>query len=90
MPAMDLQPIRAISIKPPKKKNAGVLVEADMAKKFIQKAIKHPGALRKSLHVKKGEKISEAQLEKAEHSKNPKTAKRAHLAETLKKLHKGK
>lgn len=57
-------------------------------KKFIQSAIKHPGALRKSLHVKKGEKISEKKLEKAEHSKNPKTRKRAILAETLKKMHK--
>jgi len=60
-----------------------------MAKeKWIQEAIKHPGALRETLHVKKGEKIPEKKLKKAEHSKNPKTAKRAHLAETLKKMHK--
>ena len=57
-------------------------------KKWIQEAIKHPGALRKSLHVKEGHKIPESQLKKAEHSKNPTTAKRAHLAETLKKMHK--
>lgn len=57
-------------------------------KKFIQEAIKHPGALRKSLHVKKGKKIPKAKLEKATHSKNPTTKKRAVLAETLKKLHK--
>ncbi len=57
-------------------------------KKFISEAIKHPGALRKSLHVKKGEKIPEAKLEKAEHSKNPTMRKRAVLAETLKKMHK--
>lgn len=56
--------------------------------KWIQKAIKHPGALRKSLYVKEGEKIPEAKLKKAEHSKNPKTKKRAELAETLKKMHK--
>lgn len=56
-------------------------------KKWIQKAIKHPGALHKSLHVKKGEKIPASKLKKAEHSKNPKLAKRAHLAETLKKMH---
>lgn len=56
--------------------------------KWIQKAIKHPGALHKSLHVKEGEKIPTAKLKKAEHSKNPKTRKRAQLAETLKKLHK--
>jgi hypothetical protein len=59
-----------------------------MKAKWIQSAIKKPGALRKSLHVKKGEKIPESKLKKAEHSKNPKTAKRARLAETLKKMHK--
>lgn len=57
-------------------------------KKWIAGAIKHPGALRKTLGVKEGEKIPEGKLKKAEHSKNPTTAKRARLAETLKKLHK--
>lgn len=57
-------------------------------KKWIQEMDMKKGALRKSLHVKEGEKIPESKLKKAEHSKNPKTAKRAHLAETLKKLHK--
>lgn len=57
-----------------------------MAKNFIQKAIKKKGALRKTLKVKKGKKITTKQLKKAEHSKNPKTRKRAHFAETLKKL----
>jgi len=57
-------------------------------KKFIQEAIKKPGVLRKSIHVKEGEKIPEKKLEKAEHSKNPKTRKRAVLAETLRKMHK--
>lgn len=57
-------------------------------KNWIQDAIKHKGALRASLHVKEGEKIPAKKLTKAEHSKNPTTAKRAHLAETLKKLHK--
>lgn len=56
--------------------------------KWIQAAIKHPGSLRKSLHVKEGEKIPESKLKKAEHSKNPKTKKRAVLAETLKKMKK--
>ena len=60
-----------------------------MAKeKWIAEAIKHKGALRKSLHVKEGEKIPESKLKKAEHSKNPVLAKRAHLAETLKRLKK--
>ena len=61
-----------------------------MAKdKWIQKAInpEHKGTLRKTLKIKKGEKIPEAKLKKAEHSKNPTTKKRAVLAETLKKLH---
>jgi len=60
-----------------------------MSKKWIQEAIKHKGALRKTLHVKEGEKIPVSKLKKAEHSKNPKTAKRAHLAQTLKKMHHG-
>lgn len=55
-------------------------------KKFIQDAVKHPGALRKALKVPKGKKIPESKLEKAEHSKNPTLKKRAILAETLKKL----
>lgn len=60
-----------------------------MAKdKWIQSAVKHPGALRKALHVKEGENIPEKKLKKAEHSKDPKTARRARLAETLKRMHK--
>lgn len=61
-----------------------------MAKeKWIQKAIQKPGALHKSLHVKPGEKIPESKIKKAEHSKDPKLAKRARLAETLGKMHRG-
>jgi hypothetical protein len=56
--------------------------------KWIQGAIKHPGALHKSLHVPEGKKIPESKLKKAEHSKDPKTARRARLAETLKHMHK--
>lgn len=60
-----------------------------MAKeKWIQGAIKHKGALRKSLHVKEGQTIPESKLEKAEHSKNPTMRRRAALAETLRKLKK--
>ena len=55
-------------------------------KKWIQGAIKKPGSLRKTLGVKAGEKIPARKLEKATHSKNPTTAKRARLAETLKKF----
>jgi len=57
--------------------------------KWIQDAHIKKGALRKQLHVKKGEKIPEKKLEKAEHSKNPTTRKRAVLAETFKEMKKG-
>lgn len=53
---------------------------------WIQGAIEHPGALRKTLKVKKGEKIPLAKLKKAENSKNPTTRKRVKLAETLRKM----
>jgi len=58
--------------------------------KWIQGAIKHPGSLHKALHVPAGEKIPEKKLKKAEHSENPKLAKKAHLAETLKHMHHAK
>lgn len=54
---------------------------------WIQDAIKKPGSLRKSLHVKPGAKIPAAKLEKATHSRNPLTRKRANLAETLRGFH---
>jgi len=56
--------------------------------KWIGKAIKHPGALHKTLGVPEGKKIPEKKLKKAEHSKNPTTARRARLAETLKGMKK--
>jgi hypothetical protein len=55
--------------------------------KWIQEAIKKPGALHKELGVKKGEKIPEKKLKAAE-KKGGKIGKRAHLAETLKSFHK--
>lgn len=57
-------------------------------KKFIQEAIKKPGALRNALGVKEGQKIPASKLKAAEISKNPTMKKRAVLAETLKKMHK--
>jgi len=54
-------------------------------KKWIQGAIKHPGALRKELHVKSGEKIPAKKLAKAAKS-GGKLGQRARLAETLKKM----
>ena len=59
-----------------------------MGEKWIQKAIQHPGALRKSLHVPEGKNIPAKKLEKATHSDDPTLAKRARLAQTLKQLHK--
>ena len=56
-------------------------------KKWISNAIQKPGALRKTLGVKKGETIPEATLEKKSKGKG-KTAKRARLAIILRKLKK--
>ena len=58
-----------------------------MAEKWIQKAIKKPGALRKELGAKKGEPIPAKKLAAA--AKRPgKMGQRARLAETLKGLKK--
>lgn len=61
-----------------------------MAKdKWIQGAIKKPGALRAALGVKKGQDIPASKLKAAADGKyGPKTEKRAELAQTLKKLKK--
>ena len=56
-------------------------------KKFIQKAIKKPGSLRKSLNVKKGEKSPVSKL-KAAAKKPGKLGQRARFAITLGKLRK--
>ena len=56
--------------------------------KWIAKAIKHPGALHKELGVPGGKRIPAKKLEKAEASKNPKIARQARLAETLKGMKK--
>ncbi len=54
-----------------------------MAKNWIQKAIKKPGALHEELHVPKGKKIPAKKLKKAA-KKGGKLGQRARLAETLK------
>jgi hypothetical protein len=59
-------------------------------KKWIQKAIKHKGALHKALDVKEGEKIPAKKMAKAMKSKNPTMKKRAMLAKTLSKMRKKK
>ena len=56
-----------------------------MAEKWIQKAIKKPGALRAQLGAKAGQPIPAKKLAAA--AKKPGTlGKRARLAQTLKKL----
>jgi hypothetical protein len=68
-------------MKPPAKRK-----RKSSKKKWIQGAIKRPGALRKKLGVKPGKKITAAQLRKASRSKNPRTRRQANLAKTLKKM----
>ena len=58
-----------------------------MSKNWIAEAIGKKGSLRKELGVKKGNKIPEKRLEKAEKVKG-KEGKRARLAETLKSFKK--
>ena len=54
-------------------------------KNWIQKAVKKPGALRKSLGIKKGQKIPASKLRAA--AKKPgKMGQRARLAMTFKKM----
>ena len=59
-----------------------------MAKNWIARAIRKPGALHKELGVKAGEKIPAKKLKEAEHSKNPTERKRAALAKTLRSFKK--
>lgn len=56
-----------------------------MAKKWIKAAIKHPGALRRSLGVPEGKTIPKADLAAAAKKKGA-LGRRARLAQTLKKL----
>ena len=58
-------------------------------KNWIKDAIKKPGALRKQLGVKAGEKIPAKKLAKAAKA-GGKLGQRARLAETLKKMNKKK
>ena len=58
-------------------------------KKWIQDAIKHPGALHRELGVPAGEKIPAKKLAKAAKAKGVE-GKRARLAETLRGFSKGK
>lgn len=65
------------------------MIEMAEKKNFIKGAIKKPGALRKSLGIKKGKTIPAKTLVKAA-KKGGKLGQRARFAETLKKLRKKK
>ena len=68
-------------------KGRGVFKKGGLTSKWIQSAIKKPGALKKSLGVKSGEKIPAKKLAAA--AKKPgKMGQRARLAQTLSKLKK--
>ena len=54
-----------------------------MARNWIAGAIKHPGALHKSLGVPQGRKIAAKKLAKAAKSSKPTLRRRAALAKTL-------
>lgn len=54
-------------------------------KKWIQEAIKKPGALRSALKIKEGKTIPAVKLEKAANAPG-KLGQRARLAVTLKKM----
>jgi len=59
-------------------------------KKWIQKAVKKPGALRKKLNVPKGKKIPVKLLNKAAKSENSTTRRQANLAKTFRKMNRGR
>lgn len=54
-----------------------------MGKNWISGAIKRPGQLHRDLGVPQGRKLTEADIEQGEASRNPKTRARARLAETM-------
>lgn len=56
-----------------------------MAKKWIQGAIKHPGALHEQMGVPQGEKIPAGRLAAAAKKKGT-LGRRARLAQTLKRM----
>ena len=58
---------------------------ADAKKNFIQRAIKHKGALHRELGVPEGKKIPASKIKSAA-SKGGKLGERARFAETLAKL----
>ena len=78
--------IRQEIMKPGLKRGGRIKNKKKKDKKWIQKANIKKGALRKQLGVKKGKKISMAQLNKASKSSNPTTRRRANLAKTFRRM----
>ncbi len=78
--------IRQEIMKPGLKRGGRIKKKKKKDKKWIQKANIKKGALRKQLGVKKGKKISMAQLNKASKSSNPTTRRRANLAKTFRRM----
>ena len=56
-------------------------------RQWMAGAVKHPGALHRTLGVPAGHKIPRAKLEQAERSPNPTTRRRAALAEVFRHAH---
>ncbi len=67
-----------------------MLTEDVMAKQWIAGAVKHKGALRKSLGVPAGQKIPAKKLQSALNSDDPTMRKRAQLAKTFASFRGGK
>ena len=67
-------------------KRGGRLKKKKKDGKWIQKANIKKGALRKKLGVKKGKKITMAQLNKASKSRNPTTRKQVALARAFRNM----
>lgn len=64
-----------------------MMAEKKKSKNFISAAIKKPGQLHKDLHVKEGKKIPLKKIEEATKGSG-KTAQRARLSLTLRKIRK--
>lgn len=67
---------------------AGYKAGGATKEKWIQGAVKNPGALHRELHVPEDKPIPAKKLDKAAHSDNPTLRRRANLAKTLKGMSK--
>lgn len=83
-PKVPLKKDKELDASPIERKQAGAMAKNG---KWIQKAIKKPGALRAQLGAKPGEPIPAGKLAKAAKAKG-KLGQRARLAQTLKRMKK--